>query len=78
MMKSRSELSTIDNLIEARDSIDESSRCLIDVSRSLAKMNSTLKKIERELGFLEYDSTDPYDHVTLSLRLLGEVIDETD
>lgn len=51
---------------------------IVLIKKSMVRINSAMKDVEKHLSLVEHDTMDPYDHITASLRLLKVVIDETD
>ena len=57
--------------------MEDTTQLLKKVSTDLTKLHAHAKEIERQLGTMDYDSTDPYDPVESSLRLLEDILDAT-
>ena len=58
-------------------SMEETMELLKKTNIDLTRLHAHAKEIERQLSTLDYDSTDPYDPVEASLRLLKDILDAT-
>tara|TARA_R110001583_G_scaffold11984_4_gene53403 strand:- start:913 stop:1143 length:231 start_codon:yes stop_codon:yes gene_type:complete len=57
--------------------MEDTMEMLKKTSTDLTRLHAHAKEIERQLSTLDYDSTDPYDPVESSLRLLEGILDAT-
>ena len=58
-------------------SMEDTTQLLKKIGTDLTKLHAHAKEIERQLSTMDYDSTDPYDPVESSLRLLEDILDAT-
>ena len=77
-MRYLSDLTVAERASDCKDAAGDVIDLCESFVKTMSKINKQAVEIERQLRMTEADFEDPYDPVTKSLRLLEEIIDETD